>query len=206
MHEPSDPTLRALLGELDDCWRCLDEVCATLTPRDWSRRHGRAWTVADLPYHLASFDRELIARAIVRGPEVPAVERHSLRTMAEVHAWNAAQLAQRPAGTTPEDALTAMRASRDGIRNATGVLTGADLDRPVWCPLPGLGWQTVRGILALCLDHTRSHLTELRPYVPCTTGSPAPRTDQPRPGLARPADPTRAPPSPTATAATETTR
>jgi hypothetical protein len=179
MPGPSDPTLRALLGELDECWRCLDEVCVVLTPRDWSRRHGRDWIVADLPYHLACFDRELVAQAIVRGPDVPPTERRSLRTRAEVDAWTAAHFAHRPADATPEQSLAEMRASRERIRDATRVLSGADLGRPVWCPLPGRGWQTVRGILALCLDHTRSHLTELRQYLPAVTPSPDPAADGP---------------------------
>ncbi len=175
MHAPSDPTLRALLGELDDLWRGLDEVWATLTPGDWSCRHGSDWRVDDLPYHLACFDRDLVARAIVRGPEVP---------VAEMYARNAAQLARRPAGTTTDQDLAEMGASRERIRDATGVLSGADLDRPVWCPLPGLGWQTVRGVLTLCIDHTRGHLDELRQQLQPDEPSPDTAADQPRPDLA----------------------
>lgn len=162
MGTPTRPSVREALGDLEEIWSCLDALLDGLDARDWSRRHGTDWTVTDLPYHLSYYDREVIAGAIVRGPDVPVGERRTLRTMAELNAWNAERFAQRPAGQAPAESLTAMRASRDLVRRAVVPLADADLARPVWCFLPGMGWLTTGGTLAMCAGHTWSHLHEAR--------------------------------------------
>lgn len=162
MTTQTQPRVRDLIGELEDLWACLDTLLDGLAARDWGRRHGKDWTFADLPYHLAYFDRELIAEAIVRGPDVPVGERRTLRTMAELNAWNAERFAQRPARQTAAESLAAMRASRDLVRRAVAPLSDGDLSRPVWCPLPGQGWLTTGAALAMCTGHTWSHLQEAR--------------------------------------------
>src|SRR5262245_26867638 len=126
MATPTRPSVRELLGDLEEIWSCLDRLLESLDARDWGRRHGKDWIVADLPYHLAYYDRELIAGAIVRGPDVPVGERRTLRTMAELNAWNAERFAQRPAGQTPAQSLAAMRASRELVRGAVAPLNDGD--------------------------------------------------------------------------------
>jgi hypothetical protein len=76
------PTTRAaLLADLEALWQCFDAVVSTLGPDDWSGKHGKHWTFADVPYHLASFDLEVIVPATKRGLNVPTREQF-LRTEA----------------------------------------------------------------------------------------------------------------------------
>ncbi len=154
--------LATLVADLEGLWRHVDELFATLGPGDWSRKHGKDWTFADVPYHLAYFDRDLIARGIERGENVPEDQRHLIRSYKELDAWNAARFAERPAGQTPEQSLAQMRGSRDAIRRAVAGLGDADLERPVWMPLLGTGWTTVRAALEMCRAHTWGEATQLR--------------------------------------------
>ena len=160
---PTSTTERdALLADLEDLWRCLDEIFAGLTPADWQRKHGPDWTMADVPYHLSYFDREVVAEPFERGPDIPESERRVIASLAEVNAWNAEQFARRPAGQTPAGSLAQMRASRDRIRRLLAGITDADLDRPAWRVLLGVFFVPARVGLEACRAHTWSHLTELR--------------------------------------------
>ena len=146
-------TRTALLADLEGLWRRFDELVATLRSDDWSGKHGQHWTFADVPYHLAYFDLDVIATAIRRGLNVPVGEQ-VLRTEAEQDAWNEIRFTGRPAGTTPQQCLEQMRAGRQAIRNAVANLSEADLERPVFIPLVGLGWVSVRVALENCYSHT----------------------------------------------------
>src|SRR3954468_12019262 len=74
----------AMMADLEDLWRKIDQILNSLEPADWSRKHGKDWTFADVPYHLSYFDREIIASGILRGPNVPENEQHPMRTMNEL--------------------------------------------------------------------------------------------------------------------------
>jgi hypothetical protein len=162
---PTVATTRdALAAELEDLWRCFDELFASLGPGDWSRRHGKDWTFADVPFHLAYFDRDVIAKGIERGANVPAEEQRVIRTLTELSAWNGRKFAERPAGQTPRQSLEQMRASRDAIRALVGRMGDGDLGRPAFSPLPGGGWVTVRQALEGCIGHTWNHVHQLRLY------------------------------------------
>jgi hypothetical protein len=172
------PTTRAaLLADLEELWQCFDEVVGTLGPDDWSGKHGKHWTFADVPYHLAYFDREVIVTAIKRGLTVQTLEQFLL-TWAEQDAWNEIQFTPRPTATTPEQCLEQMWASRQALRNAVVDLGEADLDRPVFLPLVGLGWVSVRLALETCSSHTWNHLMQLRFWMKCTTLMPGPAQTQ----------------------------
>lgn len=93
-------TLQTMPDHLEELWGCLDGLFAELEPRDWSRKHGPDWVLADLPYHLAYFDRDIIADPIEQGPNLPLEARLSLSSQVEINAWNAQKLAERPAGQT----------------------------------------------------------------------------------------------------------
>ena len=67
-----------------------------------------------------------------------------------------------------------MWASRQAIRNAVAGLSEADLERPVFLPLVGLGWVSVRVALESCYTHTWNHLMQLRFWMKCTTLMPGP--------------------------------
>jgi hypothetical protein len=167
------PTRAALLADLEELWQCFDEVVGTLGPEDWSGKHGQHWTFADVPYHLAYFDREVIVPAIKRGLDVQTREPFQ-RTEAEQDGWKAIQFTPHPPATTPEQCLEQMWASRQALRNAVADLGEADLDRPVFLPLVGLGWVSVRLALETCSSHTWNHLMQLRCWMKCTTLMPGP--------------------------------
>jgi DinB superfamily/SCP-2 sterol transfer family len=171
---PTTTTLAALMADLEDLWQKIDTILDSLRRTDWSRKHGKDWTFGDVPYHMAYFDREVIANGIARGPNMRADERQALRSVAELNAWNARKFAERSANQTVEQSLAQMRAGRDAIRQAVAGLSDADLDRPAWSSLPGGGWQTVRRALEMCTAHTWNHLMELRLRLKRTSPEPQP--------------------------------
>ena len=99
---PTTPA--SLLADLDDLWQNLDAIFVRLGPSDWSRRHGPDWTFADVPYHLAYFDREIVVHPLEQGLDLPITEQWVARSNPDVHAWNARRFAERPV-TTVEDLL-----------------------------------------------------------------------------------------------------
>jgi putative sterol carrier protein len=167
------PTTRtALLADLEGLWQRFDELLATLGPGDWSGKHGQHWTFTDVPFHLAYFDLEVIATAIRHGLNVPISEQ-VLRTEAEQDAWNEIKFTQRPANTTPQQCLQQMWANRQAIRDAVAGLSEADLDRPVFIPLVGLGWVSVRVALETSYSHTWNHFMQLRFWMKCNAPTPS---------------------------------
>ncbi len=168
------PTTRvALLADLEGLWQRFDELVGTLGPDDWSGKHGQHWTFTDVPYHLAYFDLEVIATAITRGLNVP-INEQILRTEAEQDAWNEIKFTQRPASTTLRQCLEQMWASRQAIRNAVAGLSEVDLEHPVFIPLVGLGWVSIRVALETSYSHTWNHFMQLRFWMKCTTIMPGP--------------------------------
>ena len=167
----------ALLADLEGLWQRFDELVGVLGPDGWSGKHGKHWTFTDVPYHLAYFDLEVIATTIRRGLHVPASEQ-VLRTEAEQDAWNEIKFTQRPAGTTPRQCLEQMRDGRQAIRDAVAGLSEADLDRPVFIPLVGLGWVSVRVALETCYSHTWNHLMQLRFWMKCEAPALSPEQTQ----------------------------
>jgi hypothetical protein len=168
------PTTRnALLADLEGLWKRFDELVETLGPDDWSGKHGQHWTFTDVPYHLAYFDLEVIATALKRGLNVPASDQ-VMRTEAEQDAWNEIKFTQRPTGTTPKQCLEQMWAARQAIRDAVAGLCEADLERPVFIPLVGLGWVSVRVALETSYSHTWNHFMQLRYWMECITFMPDP--------------------------------
>ena len=172
------PTTRtALLADLEGLWQRFDELLARLGPGDWSGKHGQHWTFTDVPYHLAYFDMDVIATAIRSGLNIPLREQ-VLRSEAEQDAWNEIKFSQRPADTTPQQCLEQMRSSRQAIRDAIAGLSEADLERPVFIPLVGLGWVSVGVVLETCYSHTWNHFLQLRLWMKCNTPALSPEQNQ----------------------------
>ena len=166
------PTTRtALLADLEGLWQRFDELLARLGPGDWSGKHGQHWTFTDVPYHLAYFDLDVIATAIRSGLNIPLREQ-VLRSEAEQDAWNEIKFTQRPADTTPQQCLEQMRVSRQAIRDAIAGLSESDLERPVFIPLVGLGWVSVRVALEASYSHTWNHYMQLRFWMKCSILEP----------------------------------
>jgi hypothetical protein len=151
-----------LLADLEDLWRCVDELFDSLSPRDWSRRHGPDWTYADLPYHLSYFDEEIVLNPIARGVNVPLEEQRVMRTLTDLNGWNARMFARRPADETPERSRARMRAVRAGLRGEIARLDDDDLERPVFMDMVGAGWVPARLALTAGVAHTWTHLQEAR--------------------------------------------
>lgn len=160
-----------LADELEALWQCLDELFAGLSPAGWSRKHGRHWTFADVPYHLAYFDRECM-RVAGLGVDAPPSARWLMPSEAEILIWNARMFAERPAGQSVTESLAQMRASRDQIRALLAELTDADLDRPAWSPF--FGWMTMRDGITGLIGHTYNHFMEARIRLKRSTPVPPP--------------------------------
>ena len=157
------PRLNQHLARLERLWASLDALFADLSPADWARPHGPDWTLADVPYHLAYFDRDIITDPIRRGPELPPEDRTAQMTLADMNAWNVRRFAERPPDLTVEAALALMRASRTELRAVAAGLSDADLDRRAWCPLVSArGWRTVDDLLGFCLAHAWNEFMQAR--------------------------------------------
>ena len=153
--------LTALRADIEEIWRCLDELFGSLGERDWQRKHGKDWVTADVPYHLAYFDREIVLKPVEQALAGAEGERRLLRNEDEINAWNAEQFARRPAGQSAEQSLTEWRETRERILALVAGMSEADLERPAWIPLV-FGEQTVRVALTATLIHGWSEFTQLR--------------------------------------------
>jgi hypothetical protein len=163
-----------LLADLEDLWRCLDELFASLAADDWSRRHGMHWTFADVPYHLGYFDHDIVAYPIERGPDLSTTEQWVARSNSEVNAWNERMLARRPPDQSVAQSLAQMQASREAIRRVVGRMNDPDFDRPVWFPLLVGGWVPTHAVLEGCRLHAWSQFMELRLRHPVRSQHPLP--------------------------------
>ena len=144
-------TLPSIKAELEAGWKLFDDLFATFTPSRWARKFGKTWIYADIPYHLAYFDR-MIAKSLEDGSNAPEHGRMHMKSMGEMHAWNADEFRKRPAGQTVEQSLAQMREARDRLRRLLGRMTEADLDTPCWMPLI-FGWGPARGIARAVIIH-----------------------------------------------------
>jgi hypothetical protein len=125
-----------------------------------------------VPYHLSYFDREMVARPIARGRDVPLEAQRVMRTIAELDDWNARMFAVRPADETPERSIARLREVRAEIRGQLAGWSDQDLERPAFVALVGAGWLPAGALLGATVAHTWSHLTEAR----LRLGRSAPRT------------------------------
>lgn len=155
--------VETLLAQLDNLWACFDGLFETFVAEDWRRRHGVDWTLADVPYHLAYFDNEIIAYPLAQGPHLPAQDRIDLKSQAALQAWNASQFARRSAYYAPDRSLARWRATRAEIRAALSAMDDADLARPTWMALPAAhGWRSAEFAAVVCLTHAWNEFMELR--------------------------------------------
>jgi hypothetical protein len=141
----TEPVSRAALGEdLHELWACLDALLDRPQAIEWSARIGGMSSVAPqaVPSHLAWFDEQLVLGTIRRGPDVPETQRRTISTLAELERWDTGAAAS---VTLEHDAL-AMHAAPEKIRRLLAEARDeADLDRPIWWPLPlSGGWRTTR--------------------------------------------------------------
>ena len=150
----------AVLDHLESLWEAIDGLFDSFDNEDWSRAHGPDWTFADLPYHLAYFDRDLIGKAISSGSNVPPEGQVTFATLRELGGWNERMFARRPADQSVQTSVDEMRASRQHIRELVSGMDQSDLTLPAFVPLPGFGWVTISDALENCRAHTWGHVSE----------------------------------------------
>ena len=160
-----------LLVPLELIWADLDELFADFSEADWARVHGPDWCFDDIPFHLAYFDRDLIARPLVAedGPDAPTSR--VFRTIGDLNDWNDGYFAARSVDHTLETSLADMHAARDEIRAALS--DGRSADSPVFVSLPAAGWVDAAGAVKRTRTHSWNHFAEAR----VRHGRPAPVPD-----------------------------
>lgn len=61
--------LDALMVQIQEMWGHLDTLFDSINDTDsWDRKHGPDWTFADVPYHLAYCNDEVVAHGISSAP------------------------------------------------------------------------------------------------------------------------------------------
>jgi hypothetical protein len=155
--------LAELMAHLEELWGHYDTLLGVLAPADWERKFGREWVYADVPRHLAYFDREVLTEGIERGPALPAERQVLMHTHREFNDWNARNLAEHRQLPVAGHLLAHLQATRDAVRGTVAPLTDADLERPIWISLPGVGgWRTIQYALEFCRQHAWMHFIQLR--------------------------------------------
>lgn len=150
-----------LAAHLEELWSHFDTLYDSLQPADWSRPHGKAWTFADQPYHMAYCDRDAVARAVELGERLPAEEQMLCSNFSQVNAWNAQKFAARPPNQTVEQTLAQMRDAREMVRRLLSQMSDADLERKTFLFF-FRGWGPASGNLAWCRTHTWNELMQFR--------------------------------------------
>jgi len=159
---PERERITVLSDQLERIWADLDDLFNGLDAAGWQRKHGADWIFADLPYHLAYFDR-FYARYLEAGSQLPQEEQLSLDSLSAMARWNAGQFALRPLGQTPQESLAEMHAARDRLRALMAGMTDEDLFRPAWVSLTFFrGWRTAESVILVCLMHTWNEFIQLR--------------------------------------------
>jgi len=144
-------SLASLRAELENGWRLFDETWNSFQPADWTRKFGKSWTYAEIPWHLAYFDG-IMAKYLAYGPNVPDDDQLLVRSMGQLNEWNRREFARRAPGHTVQDSLKAMHETRDTIRRQLSAMTDRDLDTPAWMPLI-FGHATKRDLLQAIVVH-----------------------------------------------------
>jgi hypothetical protein len=166
--------LDALMAQIQELWGHLDTLFDDLDATDgWNRKHGPAWTMVDVPYHLAYYNSDVVARGLILGPDLPWEEQELLTTPDAVDAWNTHKLAERPFYQTPTQTVSLWKTSCEAIYCRTFDMTDADLERPFWMPFVG-GWLTARHGLEHCRNHDYSAFMQLRIHMGRTQPVPSP--------------------------------
>ena len=133
--------LDALMTQIMEMWGHQDTLFQIIgETNQWDHKHGADWTFADVPYHFAYCNHDLVSQADATWGAICRM-RNDLSFAPgpeDVHNWNAQKFAERPSGQTVDESLAELRVSRDEIRDAVADWTDdADLDRPIMDAIHG---------------------------------------------------------------------
>lgn len=145
-----DPT--PILSDLETIWAAIDSFYQEFSPQDWSRKHGKDWTFADIPYHLAYFN-QMVLDGVRDDHQHPAP-----LTVEQLNSWNDQQFARRSASHAGAHALDYLHETQAALRQAA---EGFAPETPVFMPLIMVGgWRTLSFALEYLLNHSWTHFTE----------------------------------------------
>jgi hypothetical protein len=169
--------LEALMAQVEELWGNLDTLFEIIGEnQQWDQPHGQDWTFADVPYHLAYCNRDLVSRPMKLGRDLPVEEQLSFASADDLNEWNERKFAERPAGQTAEESLAELYDSRDEMRQIVSGWTDADLDGPWWMPFMGGMWLEARNALGWTLAHDWSEFMQLRIHMDRSEPAPNPAT------------------------------
>jgi putative sterol carrier protein len=161
----SRAAVEGLMSLEEELWSDWDIIFDTMDERGWFRKHGKDWVFADVPYHLAYIERDVVANHIIMGSNLPESSRVELKTAADLTKWNEKKFAERPFGQRATESLAQSRKARDSVRHAVAGLTDNDLQRPAWSITPPTrGWRTVEFLLNWDILHNWTELITMRAY------------------------------------------
>jgi putative sterol carrier protein len=150
------------MAQIEELWGYLGTLFDDLNATDdWGQKHGADWTFADVPYHLAYCNKDIVLKGLELGAEYPADEQELLATPEDLAAWNARKFTERPVGQTAAQSVAQWQDSCDEILRLTEQMSDADLDKPFWMPLMR-GWATSRAGLEFTRGHDWSEFMQLR--------------------------------------------
>ena len=140
------------LADLETIWAALDTFYQRFSPQDWARKHGKEWTFADMPFHLAYFNQMVInGIGSDHGEKAPV-------TFQELNTWNNAHFAERPASQSGAKGLAYLRSTQMALKQEASRQAP---ETPVFLPLIIVGgWRTLKFALEYLLAHTWLHFTE----------------------------------------------
>jgi len=140
------------LADLETIWASLDSFYQRFSPQDWARKHGKEWTFADMPYHLAYFNQTVVNNIKNDGGGQARL------TLQELNTWNDAHFAKRPASQAGANGLAYLHETQAALRQLTAQHPP---ETPVFLPLIIVGgWRSLSFALEYLLDHTWLHFTE----------------------------------------------
>lgn len=164
-----------LIAQIESNWDCQNQLFQTIArSNDWDHKHGADWTFADVPFHLAYCNWDLVIRPIQLGKELPVNEQRSFKGPADLAVYNSGRFAEKSATQTVEKSLADLEDSRNELRRLLMEMNDADLDRPAWYPFGGGMWANVRAPLQFCLAHDWSEFMQLRIHMGLSEPIPDP--------------------------------
>lgn len=141
-----------ILSDLETLWSALDSFFQRFSPQNWSRKHGKEWVFADMPYHLAYFNQTVID-GIGNDRKQPIQY-----TLQELNTWNDARFAQRPTSQAGAKGLGYLHSTQATLKQ---IASDHAPETPVYLPLIIVGgWRTLAFAMEYLLNHTWSHFTE----------------------------------------------